>query len=890
MKTIHDRGHCRGWSRNSLRLSGGLVALAAVSTALAQSESTLEEVVVSGIRGSVQQSLEDKRSAATVVDVITAEDIGKLPDNNVAESLSRVPGVQITRRDGDGSTFTVRGISQNRLEINGRTFIGPSDSGQPALEALNPEILSGLEVIKSPSADMTEGALGAIVNLKTKRPLDMDPLVVSGKLDGVYGNQADEFGYRTSALVSKAFLNETLGVLVSGAYTDAKTTGYLFDTVGWTRTNAIDVTGDGVADPNQFRPNRLMQTTVDRQDKRLTLNGALQFRPTDHAEFLLEGTYSDLDRARLLNQFQGLLNNNAVGARADADGTITSATFNNIVLRPLTYDVPTNFETYSIGASGKISTEDDRLTFTADVSYSEGTGNDGTPGEPFTYVIVPRAGRVVNVGYDVAGGGFDVPNINYTANYDINDPAQYQLLSIFDGEGIRENEGYDGRLDVDYRIDAGPLSVLEAGVRYEHTELFSAQPQYLPLAVNLLAGRDTNGDGILTVNELPGLDYGNQHTGGYYSGESGSYPRNFLTGNVDKDVARREFGLPALTLFGPITQGPTSVKAVEEESSAAYGKANFEGEFGSKTFRSNVGLRYVRTDRVASGYLSATQPLRSESKFEHWLPSGNLAVDLTPDLILRAAAAKVLARPNLVDVGPGFTPNTTNNTGSRGNPELKPFEATQYDLTLEWYFGTASILSGALFRKDIESFTVVTVTQEFVPGFSERFGLFNISQPQNGKDGVVEGFEINYQQAFTFLPGLWSNFGVQANYTYADSETPLIDELTQSQLPLPGLSEDSYSLIGYYEDDRFSARLAYTHRSEYLFQVQQAVNAGSRFNDDFGQLDASASYNINDHVRLTIEAQNLTKAINRQYDGVSTRLSNSALEDQRLYFGVAVSL
>jgi iron complex outermembrane receptor protein len=427
-------------------------------------------------------------------------------------------------------------------------------------------------------------------------------------------------------------------------------------------------------------------------------------------------------------------------------------------------------------------------------------------------------------------------------------------------------------------------------VRYENVELYTATLQNLPVAANLLTGRDGNGDGILTVDELPGLNYGNQQTGGYYSGSSGAFPRDFLTGTVDKEAARSGFNLPMLSLFGPITQGPTSVKAVEEDNYAAYGKANLRGELGARPFRGNVGVRYVRTERLASGYLSATQTTQSESTFKHWLPSGNFALDLTPDLVMRLAAAKVVARPSLVDVGPGFSPNTTNNTGSRGNPGLKPFQATQFDATLEWYFGEASILSGALFRKDVDSFTVVTVTQEFVPGFSERFGLFNISQPQNGSDGSVQGFELNYQQAFRSLPSFLANLGVQANYTYADSDTPLIDPLTASSLPLPGLSEDSYSLVGYYEDARFSVRLAYTHRSKYLVQIQQAVNAGSRFNHEFGQLDASASLNLTDHARLTLEAQNLTKSVNRQYDGVEPRLSNSALEEQRLYFGFALTL
>lgn len=846
-------------------------------------------IIVTGIRQSVQQSLDDKRRAATVIDVVTAEDIGKLPDNNVAESLSRVPGVQISRRDGDGSNFTVRGISQNRLEINGRTFVGPSDSGQPALESLNPEILSGIEVIKAPSADMTEGALGAIVNLKTKRPMDLDEFVLSGRVEGVYANQADKLGFRSSALISKTFFDDTLGILFSGAYSDTQTKGFLFDTVGWTRTSAIDVTGDGIADANRFRPNRLMQTIVQRQDKRLTMNGAIQYKPSDKFELVVEGTYSKLKRQRDLSQYQGLLNNNAVGAVADANGTITSATFNGITLRPLVYDVPTTFETINLGGWTRYRSDDDRFSVTADVSYSKGNGNDGTPGSPFTYVVVPRAGRIANVAYNLTGGSQFVPNTSYSGNFDLNDPAQYQLLSVFDGEGPRRNRGYDGRIDFDYNPEFGALNLLEAGLRYENTELFSAALQNLPTAANLLAGRDTNADGIITVNELPGLSYGNQLGGGYYGGIGGNFPRSFLTGLVDKDAARSGFNLPQLTLFGPITQGPTSVKAVEEKSWAAYLKASLEGKVAGADYRANAGLRYVSIDRSASGFLSATQPTKSESKFDFWLPSVNLAVDLTSDLVFRAAAAKVVARPSLVDVGPGFSPNTTNNTGSRGNPNLRPFEATQYDLTLEWYFGEASILSGALFRKDVNSFTVVTVTQEFVPGFSERFGLFNISQPQNGTEGRVEGFEINYSHAFRFLPGPLKNLGVQTNYTYADSKTPLIDGLTGARLPLPGLSKNSYSLVGYYDDGRFSTRLAYTHRSSYLVQVQQAVNGGSRYNNAYGQLDASASFDINDNFRLTFEAQNLTKSIVRQYDGVTTRLSNSALEDQRFYFGVAAN-
>ena len=182
-----------------------------------------------------------------------------------------------------------------------------------------------------------------------------------------------------------------------------------------------------------------------------------------------------------------------------------------------------------------------------------------------------------------------------------------------------------------------------------------------------------------------------------------------------------------------------------------------------------------------------------------------------------------------------------------------------------------------------------TVTREFIPGFSERFGLFDISQPQNGEDGDIKGFELAYQHAFRFLPAPFDNLGIQANYTYVDSSTPLVDAITRERLPLPGLSRDSYTLIGYYEDDTFSVRAAYTYRSKYLNSVGGAASGGNTYIAGRGQLDASAQINLTPNLRLTLEGINLTKAIDRQYLGEPDRLTFSAQEDRRIFFGVAAS-
>jgi TonB-dependent receptor len=856
----------------------------ASAAAPAPADAVDDEVVVTGIRASLAQSVAAKRAAGNIVDVISAQDIGKLPDQNVAESLSRITGVQITRREGEGSNFTVRGISQNRLEINGRTYLGPTANGTPALETLSPEILSSIVVSKTPSADMPEGALGATVNLKTKRPLELADFLISGRLQGAYTDQADKAGVRASALVSKNF-NDRFGVLGSLAYTKLDTLGYSYDSGGWTRTDGIDGNGDGAADPGLFRPNRIMARIYDRKENRLTANATAQWRPTDTLEFIVDGTYSRLSRQRNDTNYQVLLNDNDVGAKADANGTVVSGTFNGVTLRPLVYDEPTKLQTTNIGVSGKW--ESGRLRITADGSYSKAKGTDGGPGASFVYVIVPRAGNVTNATYNFVPGHL-LPDLSLNTNFDRNDPAQYRLNSVFDSDNQSDNEGYDARIDGHYDLDWGALKSVESGFRYEHLSLFGSYPQNTPGVAALLGVGDKNGDGIVGLDELPGISYDRQ-TKTFYSGASADFPRHLLTGTIDAAAARNGLNLPALDPYAAITVGVTSIAAIKQETYAEYVKANLGGEIGGIRFSGNAGLRYLSTTRTSAGYIAVGTPTSATYKFHYLLPSANLKFDFTDKLSLRLAAAKVVARPNISDVSVSFVPNTVSFTGSRGNPALRPFEAKQYDASLEWYFAPASSLTAALFKKDVSSFTVTSVTQEFIPGFSETYGLFNISQPTNGENGTIKGFEFGYQQTLRFLPGFLRNLGVQANYTYVDSRTPLVDPLTGRRLPLPGLSKNNYNLIGFYEDGRFSARVAYTFRDKYLISVQSAASGGSLYQASAGQLDASAQYNLTKSVRLILEGVNLNKSVTNQYLQYPNRLYLTAREDRRLFLGVAAT-
>ena len=855
------------------------------------------EIVVTGLRSSIAQALDAKRNAGGIIDVVNAQDIGKLPDQNVAEAIGRITGVNISRKDGEGSGFTVRGLSLNRVEINGRSFVGPTQDATPALETVNPEIFAGIEVAKSPSADQVEGAIGATINLKTRRPLDTSKNIYSGRLQAVYADMIKKTGFRGSGLISLQNDAGTFGVLAGAAYGRIYSEDEGVTTNGWVRTNNIDGNNDGTNDVGLFRPNRLSSQIERRKDDRLTLNGAIQWRPDDQNEFILESTYSRFKRARDLKYYQLLLNDNDVAGATKtlSDGTVSAATLTGVTLRPLAYDAPSLLKTFNVGGSFKH--ESGPLKITADASYGTGRGSENqaglSTGAPFTYVIVPRAGNTTNITYNFAAQR-NFPDYSLQTNFNQNDPNNYQLFSVFDGVAISKNRGYDGRVDLTYKLDSGVLSNIKVGGRYENIRLQSSDPQSTPAAAALLAAADKNGDGIITLNELPAVSYANQFSGGFLSQIGGNFPRDFLTGDVlSVALARQTVGLGA-----PARQ-PASERQVDQRSLAGYVTLNLAGDIGVP-FRANIGLRYVNTRRDARGNAVATGPTGTTitptqlvRTFNNWLPSGNIAFDLSDKLILRFAASKAVARPALRDVAPGITVSLTNFTASSGNPSLNPIEANQYDASLEWYFAPASILSVAAFRKDLSTFIVPTTTTTTLDGYppsaANPSGLFQLSRPINGTGGRVQGVEVGYQHALRFLPKPFDGLGVNVNYTYADSKTPIADPLGGGTLPVVNLSKHTVNLVGYYEDKLFTARIAYSYRSRFLVSVDSLALGGAKYQDGYGQLDASATINLSKAFRLTFDATNLTKQFERQYNGTSNRLTLSMVNDTRYSAGITAA-
>lgn len=860
----------------------------------AASDPVLEQVTVVGIRRSIADAIEVKRDATRIMDSISAEDIGKLPDQNIAETLSRIPGVQVTRVEGEGKSITVRGLGLNKLLLNGKSFIGSARNGDPNLADVSPELLAGVDVIKAPSADLVEGWLGAVINLRTKRPLDLEDSVVSGRLQTSYADRAEEWGEKVSGFVAHSFADRKFGVLLSGSYSNSTGASDIYQSGGWTQVSNVDATGDGVND-TFFRPLRLMSWSNRYEDERYSVNASAQWRPMDELTFTLEGVKSRRDTDRVRSVQQTILNNNITNGVIDASGTLVSGNFSGVTVRPMLYGGDSYSENEYL--SGNANWTSDRWTVNVNASVSEGEGaglggDGGNNNSGNDNVLVTRqlAGNIANVAYNAAGSNVS-PNYGIDANYDIYDPSQYEVYTTFDVDYVAENQGHDADFDVEYQLD-GFFKSVKVGARTEKIEVFGGNPAS---TYPSLASRDPTPGTPLLATEVPGLNYTGV-LGGMFPGESGSFQRQVLTGSVDFNAIRSALGATPVSFDTPGAKA--TINQVEQTTEAFFAMVRFGTDVFGVPMTGDLGVRQVNADRESFGYTIVNNQAieaRAGKSFSDTLPNLNLIFDLRDDLRLRFAAAKVVARPDLTSTGVGISLQPVSMTGSSGNPDLDPFRATQFDTTVEWYFAQASLLAVGAFYKDVSAFTTsVEVVEEHPEAPNNTLTgpaayTYVIGRPVNGKDGKIQGIELNYQHALSMLPAPFDGFGYALTYTYADSETPEIDELTGQTLPIPNSSEHSANAVVYYERGPFSGRVAYNYRSEYMTNGGSIASGGSNYADARGQVDASASFRINDNFQLTFEGVNLTREINSFYRTNTGRLYSSYLDDRRIYVGVAAT-
>jgi TonB-dependent receptor len=946
----------------------------AASTSAAGDSEPLEEVIVTGFRASLAESLQNKRESNQIIESVSAEDIGKFPDQNVAESLQRLSGVQIDRENGQGTKVRIRGLDQNVVLLNNDIFLtglelytrnegNDRNANAASLEGIPAELLGGVDVIKAPTATDLEGGLGGIVNLKTRSPFDLTETTLAGNVRYADSGEGWE---PLGALVFGYQFSDRLAVIASASYDKQR---FQTDVLGgqnrggWKLSDRPDRAA-GV--PNYFAPEYRYTTDRDEERERLGLSLAVAFRPSDATELRAEWFHSDLE---ILTQEASL----KFPFASESPGLDTTQPFQidgNGVLIGGTL-IANSAEAISFVKNSDIGADNFQLSFKFDnqgawrasaaAAYSEADMDSDSANGDVRYTrytvrgsngvsFAPNASAPASYRYTYNNNGGTLPSFSLVGTPDLyTNPANGFFKSHWAFGDRTRSENWAVRGDVEFDppfIPSGAVT-FSGGVRQANRKIDYEFGRYLA---------DYSGKG-----ELDGSAFGQNWTPyGYFQDGAIGYksceipaeaganfqyapcdrfddvdtaapsspalitPYQTMTGTAGRVEAingfwssgraagnavlvqdRSQMGnalawIQALypdTPFAFFTS-PLETFQVEEKTTSSYLMADL-GEPGDR-YHMNLGARVIRTELTVdqnaasnpnptfwgtdswNGVLKDFTTVTFDRSYTDILPSMNVVLDVTDSTKVRVSAARVVGKQDLFQLGRGFETNFTRDpvtdlfrftNGSSGNAELKPYRASQFDVSYEYYFGPQGLIAVTPFWKEVDSF-ITTVTQSIfvMDQAGGRPGPVQI--PINGEGGNIKGIELGAQYAFQ-----WGG-GFNVNYTYSDSESPTFNDI-DSNLPIDGVAKHSINAQLYYQLRGFEARVSYTWRDKsfdgnfgFADQVapfdpdSSADNITRTFgiwNRDYGQFDAQIGYQFTDHLGVTLEALNITEEDASQY-------------------------
>jgi iron complex outermembrane receptor protein len=850
-------------------------------------DTPLEEIVVTGIRQSVEESLKLQRASTNIIDVITAEDIGKMPDKNVADSLARVPGITTSSAGANEGGFdendrvSMRGTNPSLTQtlINGHNIAAGdwfvldqvTQVGRSVSYTLLPsEIVSQVVVQKSSSASLVEGGVAGSVDIITRKPLDFSqPLTISASAGDVYSTLPSRGAGQFSALGNWKNDGNNFGVMVQ-----------LFSETRYLRRDGTEVLGyDTIAPLSKIAtsnpdlsgvqyPHLLGAAYFTQKRERNGGMADIEFKPTDSLTLDLSGFSSKLTASNF-NRNYLLFSTNILAAGAGqaplpgytiSGNTLTSASFAPVAGTAYgVYDQisrPDEVATANFVNLDSKWDASDKLSFFGQVGYSWGDGKT-----PYQNVSETNPGVGSGASYTLqglgTGPGYNLGATNNTTPTPGGVPVAFGWIFGDQNIDVQDTEAW-GKIDGAFKIDNDFWKDLKFGVRYEHHGRVSAD----------VIGQGPTAAGHSTANYPVGFSNYPSNFNTFY----GAMPTGIWYWSPDQLAA---YNNPAVVNRNPATRTDwNSMFEVHEIDTAAYVQADFKGD----NWAANVGVRFVRTVEDVVTY-AGVSPLTPGSRYSDFgtyigvptdhtyndvLPSANLKIDLTHDLVARFAAAETMTRADysslagFVSLSPPATANQVG-TGSGGNPDLKPILSTNFDAGLDWYFAPRSLLSATAFYMDLRNYVSYgSVTKSYF-SYSSAFPNgaylpYLLTVPVNAQ-GRVYGSEFSYQQAFT------DNIGFIGNYTYADGkQTSLITISGDDRLV--GTSKDTYNLQGYYENKHFSGRVAYTYRSSFYSGLDRNT-AFTQYN--IGTLSASLNYIITDNFSVSLEGQNLNNPTLKYY-------------------------
>ncbi|UTA47169.1 TonB-dependent receptor [Simiduia sp. 21SJ11W-1] len=927
----------------------------------------LEEIVVTGIRGSLQRSMDIKRDAQGVVDAISAEDIGKMPDTNLAESLQRITGVSIDRSRGEGSKVTVRGFGPdyNLVTLNGRQM--PTASGTSRsfdFANLAAEGVAGVEVYKSGKANMPTGGIGSTINIKTTRPLESPGLAATVGIKGVHDTSTrdgDNLTPEISGLFSNTFADDTIGVALTASRQE-RDSGAATASVGGWRTFPGEVDNcwctanpsewGGIppeGDPNQVnRPGAGDIYSVPQtigyelaEYNRVRTNGQLtvQWQPVESVRTTLDYTYSELELERTYNNMSAWFN---FGAQETVwtDGPIAS---------PLVYTENLAGSDFSMGA-GKDAyrTENNSVGFNVEWNATENltlefdhhnSTAESEPNSPYgdsALLSIAAYTRDKTTGYfdsdlpilelglanPLSPDDMQITGSVFTNNQSKMDIQQTKFAGTYAFIDSSIVESIDFGIELSEVNNRSASSVIQRDTWSANTDVGAIADLMEPMSID---GEFDSVDGgkNLGQTEFFGFDMVqliNRFNALVASGDA-------TYGNPDQINGVGDCGTPLCA-----SSDFTTDRRTTEDSTAAYVQLNMATEIADMPAKINVGFRHESTDVTSRALVPAYEyvtwgggnelsAVRSgDSAFTELggsysvlLPNLDFSLEMTESLVARASWSKTIGRPNYRDIQGGVTINnplrTDGGTGDRGNPDLKPLESQNTDLSFEWYYDEGSYASVGYFHKQVKNFIGIDFVDEptfdlpsptnspmyaeaIAAGNTQPGDIFNyimtnyptaegvdvaggsivgvegrdgptnftLTVPANLEEAVVDGWELNVQHAFGE-----SGFGLIANATLVDADVGYDDFSLESQFVVTGLS-DSANLIGYYDKDGIQVRIAYNWRDDFLAGTGQAnVGVGPTYVAAYGQWDMNASYEINDNASIFVEALNVTEETTHVY-------------------------
>lgn len=890
---------------------GGAMAMPVAAVAQ-DGDDVIEEVVTYGkFRKSLVDAIDTKRASSTIVEAISAEDIGKLPDSSIAESLARLPGLAGERRNGRTSGISVRGFKEDYVAttMNGRELLGIGDNRGVEYDLYPSEIISGVVVYKAPDATKTTQGIGGIVDLRTVRPLDESPyLVANANIEQNDLSSAnpdfDDNGHRLALSFSNVLMDDTLGVALSVATTESPSQEQYFR--GW------GYPSEGNGDAILGGHDSYVRSGVLERD---TLSAVIQFAPTDELDVTFDALYIDFSEEKA---FRGVEEGGAQWGTGNYtvtdtnNGLVTSGYFDDFrsVVRNdgerlsgelltaavnIEYDLTDEWELGFDASYGDVSKEITNIE-----SYS-GVGRSGLTTQG------PATGRTWTMGPTGAIYS-DHPTVAPVDLTDFNTVllagpqawggsmqplAQFQDAMASDGSILQPPNAQDGfineprfdeqlttiRLDANRALDGNFFSGIEFGLQYS----------------DRIKSKDNRGF-YLTAPTFP---------------DDGPVPEEFRLGVADLGF----LGIPGVIAYDGIAMFDSGyyiasdaqqletgrlgdTYTVEEELTTLFVKAEFDTELGNIPVTGNFGLQYVQTDQTAFGFDSLTgpdqfvdaTPTSDGDDYSNVLPSVNVNFEVADGHFVRVAASQTISRPRMDEMKPNnsvsfsfnlsnvletMVPGNAAFSGSAGNARLQPLEANQFDLAYDWYFAEDGFVSAALFYKDLTNWHrdasfVADFSQFYIPGYHEvDDGMGGVAVPtffqgvvnytEGGLKGDITGVELQTNFPMHVVSDALEGFGILAAAAFNDGNF-------DDGALIPGLSEESYSLTLYYERGGFQARIAGTKRDQFSTETRAiSLSLAPTIDQGAELLDAQISYDFGlggfdklDGLTISLQGQNLT--------------------------------